>query len=136
MFAQNARLELTVEERTQALEEAQKHTRFLLDLTTEGVFELDCDNRISLVNSTAQEMLGYSDLEFLDKDFFEAVKHGRVEGQICKDENCCFKTALASNKIKRLPELWVKDKHGNSIPVAVSVSPLVRYGNQIGRAHV
>ena len=26
----------------------------------------------------------------------------------------------------------VKDKHGNSIPVAVSVSPLVRYGNRIG----
>lgn len=132
LFAQNARLEMTVEERTQALEEAQKHTRFLLDLTTEGVFELDCDNRISLVNSTAQEMLGYSDLELLDKDFFEAVKHGRVEGQICEDENCCFKTALAGNEIKRLPELWVTDKHGNSIPVAVSISPLVRYGSRIG----
>jgi PAS domain S-box-containing protein len=132
LFMQNSQLEMIVLERTMELEEAQKHTRLILNLTTEAIIELDKENLVTFANSTALSMLGYGEDELLGHDFFSVVSHARSEGAVCLDEKCGLRSATGSDKKESLHGLWILDKSGNFIPVEISVSPVVKYGVKTG----
>ena len=124
LFIQNAGLEMMIEERTQELEDAQKHSRLILDLTTEGVIELDKDGKITFINSTALNILGYRDYELLDSDFFDGIRHGHEDGSSCFDPDCALRRAVKDKEERYFIRTWLLDKRGNSIPVSVSVARL------------
>jgi PAS domain S-box-containing protein len=132
LFLQNSLLEMIVLERTMDLEEAQRHTKLILDLATEAIFEIDKENVITFANSTAKNMLGYEDEELIGHSFFTAVRHSFAEGEIISDEASPFRKAAARGRKENIHGLWIVDRHDNFIPASVSISPIVKYGITIG----
>ena len=132
LFLQNSQLEMIVQERTMEMEEAQKHTKLVLDLTTEAIFELDMAQRVTSANATAIAMLGYEESELRGQAFFSFVKHSLQEDKLCEDENCPFRRAVLGSERKNLRDIWMVGKHGNNIPVSITVSPMIKHGNRIG----
>ncbi|MDL2263023.1 response regulator [Synergistaceae bacterium OttesenSCG-928-I11] len=132
LFLQNSQLEMIVQERTMEMEEAQKHTKLVLDLTTEGIFELDMEERIVSANTTAIEMLGYDESELRGEEFFSFTMHNFQEGDRCENENCDFRRAVRGNDRKKLSDIWMIGKQGNNIPLSITVSPMIKHGKRIG----
>ena len=132
LFMQNSRLEMLVEERTVELEEIQKHSRLLLDLTTEAILELDKNGNTIFANSTALRMLGYQSDELLGRNFFATVRHALQEDTPCEDPACAFRNSVKREDETTLHDMWVIDKNGNGIPVSITVSPVRKYESRIG----
>ena len=132
LFLQNSQLEMIVLERTMDLEEAQRHTKLILDLATEAIFEIDKEDIITFANSTAEDMMGYEKEEMLGLNFFSAVRHSFEEGEILPDETSPLRKAVASGRKESIYNLWVVGRHDNFIPASVSISPIVKYGITTG----
>jgi PAS domain S-box-containing protein len=129
LFMQNSLLEMTVEERTAELEQAEKHTRLILDMTTEAIFELDNKNMISFANSTALKMLGMDEPSVINRGFFDEALLETAQGSDGADN---LIAAVESGEKKNLYNLWITTKNGGRIPVSISVSPIHRYDSRIG----
>ena len=132
LFLKNSQLEMSVMERTLELEEAERHTRLILDLTTEAIFELDERGHISSANGTAVKMLGYSETELRGSDFFAIIRHNATEGSICTNESCAFRRSATGDERQTISDLWVMDKRDNYIPVSVTISPILKHGDRVG----
>ncbi|MDR1481679.1 MAG: PAS domain S-box protein [Synergistaceae bacterium] len=132
LFLQNSQLEMIILERTMDLEEAQRHTKLILDLATEAIFEIDKENTITFANSTARDMLGYEEEELLGENFFSLVKHSFSDGEIIAGKPSRFRDAAESGTKENIHDLWIIDRHGNFIPASVSVSPVVKFGITTG----
>ena len=114
------------------IEEAEWHTKLILDLTTEAIFELDLTGRIVSANGTAVRMLGYDESALRGSDFFAVIRHNVSEGTICTNETCQFRQAVKGNERQTLQDIWVMDAKDNYIPVSVTISPIWKHGDRVG----
>ena len=114
------------------LEEAEWHTKLILDLTTEAIFELDLMGRIVSANGTAVRMLGYDESTLKGSDFFSIIRHNVSEGAICTNESCLFQRAVRGDERQTIQDIWVMDARDNYIPVSVTISPIRKRGDRVG----
>lgn len=127
LFLQNTQLEMIVQERTQELDATQAHTRLILDSIAEGIVELDINNKITFVNSTALKMLGYDAANLLDRDFFEAIPHYHTEKELCLNPSCALRQAVQVQTPQFITKRWLLAKSGHNIPVSLSIAPIVKH---------
>jgi PAS domain S-box-containing protein len=120
---QNARLEILIAERTEELEEAQKHAHMLLDMAEEAVIELNEDGRIKFANLATLRMLGFAEGELLGNEFFGTIKHLHLTNTVCEEECCALRNAVTCGEKTKLFDIFAMGKGGNVIPVSISVSP-------------
>jgi PAS domain S-box-containing protein len=132
LFMHNSRLEMIVEERTFELEEAGKHTRFILNLTAEAIFELNTAGLITFANSTALKMLDLEEADVLSRNFFEAMTCENQRNTRYEDTTEALMEAVGSGENRRLHNVWITGKTGNKIPVSVSVSPIMKHESKAG----
>lgn len=129
---QNSSLEETVRERTLSLRNAQKHTKYVLDLAAEAIFELNNDERIMSANATAVSLFGYTENELIGKKFFDLFRYHMADGDECSDPNCKFRAAVRGDGARGMNDIWMYSRDGADIPVSIAVSPLVKGEERIG----
>lgn len=118
-----------------ALERAQRTARErdeFLNATTDGVYTIDVEGRITFANRAAAEQLGYGPEEMMGREAHALFHYAHADGAPYPAEACAIaQAARAGRTVRTYGEvLWRKD--GTSFPVAYASSPLLRDGQLAG----
>ena len=97
--------------RTAALTEAEERSRLLLESTREGIFGVDIHGAVTLCNTAAAEMLGYSPEEMAEHGIHELAHHSHADGSSYPLESCPMYRAYTDGTPSHVDNevLWRKD---------------------------
>jgi PAS domain S-box-containing protein len=127
-------INLMAEARHQAEEElleAEQRSRLILESVAEGIFGVDAEGRVSFINPSAAEALGYSRDEILGEKIHDLAHHSKPDGSSYPVESCPMYLAYTAG-VKALRDdevLWKKD--GTSFPVEYSATPISRGDDEL-----
>ncbi|HEY9194212.1 MAG TPA: PAS domain S-box protein [Methyloversatilis sp.] len=118
-------------ERALALKEEE--LRLLLESTSEGIFGMDTDGRITFANAAAVRLLGYDTAEpLIGAASHPLLHHSHADGTAYPREQCTMSRAMMDNTQVHCDSevLWRRD--GTCFPVAYAAAPLLREGQVAG----
>ncbi len=126
---------IDITEQTQAEEELNVLTRqhqSILDSVGDGIWGMDMEGKLTFINRSGAEMLGYSPQELLGRDVHALIHHSHADGTPYPVEECPI---IGSSK--REGPLHVDDdvfwrKDGQSLPVEYVACPLLDSGRVDG----
>ena len=90
---------------------ARREMEALLEATGDGVLGVDLQGRCTTLNETGSRLLGYSEVEALDRDVHELI-HGRApEGRSHRPDACPVLLAMRSGTVEHETDdlLWRRD---------------------------
>jgi PAS domain S-box-containing protein len=116
----------------EALEQLSRQNELILNSAGEGIFGLDLDGKLTFVNSSAAQMLGYRVREIMGKHGHKVWHHSRSDGSPYPEAECPICAACKDGIIRRMKNeiFWKKD--GTSFPVAYTSTPILESGKLIG----
>jgi two-component system sensor histidine kinase VicK len=126
---------IDITEQTKAEEElnalTQQH-QSILDSVGDGIWGMDMEGKLTFINRSAAQMLGYSAQELLGKEMHALIHHSRADGTPYPVEECPI-----MGSAKRETPLHVDDdvfwrKDGRLLPVEYVACPLVAKGHVDG----
>ena len=100
----------------------------------EGVYALDLEGRLALMNPAAERILGWSEAELLGRNMHEAAHSRRGDGPHVSREDCPLPAVVRSNSVYRNDDDAYTRKDGSTVAAAVTSSPIVSEGRVIGAA--
>ena len=120
-------IDVTEQMRAQrALEEAEQHSRLILNSAADGIIGLDIAGKITFVNESACKFLGYEQDGLIGAPMHESIQHSDATGsKIPVDMSRVFltlydgRTQNSDNEV-----LWRKDN--SSFPVEYSCKPIYK----------
>ena len=98
----------------------------------EGVYALDIEGRLTLMNPAAERILGWTEAELLGRNMHEAVHIQRLDGADLPAEECPLLSVVRSNSVYRNDDDIYTRKDGSTVSVAVTSSPIVTNGRVTG----
>jgi diguanylate cyclase (GGDEF)-like protein/PAS domain S-box-containing protein len=111
------------------LGELARRNELLLNAAGEGLYAVDREGSVTLINPAAARMLGWEPAELLGRRIHDLVHHTKRDGSPYPFEECA--TALAGTETAE--ELfWRRD--GTSLPVECTSTPLLEGGEIVGSA--
>jgi two-component system, OmpR family, sensor histidine kinase VicK len=119
---------IDITEQTHAEEElnaVMRQRQSILDSVGDGIFGMDLEGRLTFVNRSGAEMLGYSAQELLGQNMYALIHHSRADGTpYPTDESPIF------GSVKRETPLHIDDdvfwrKDGKPLPVEYVACPLL-----------
>ncbi len=115
-----------------ALRDAEARSRLLLESTTEGIFGLEPDGRISFINPAAARMLGYAPAEIVGQVLHGLAHHSNSHGEPLAPERCRMFDAAANGTEHHVSDevLWRRD--GSAFPVEYKATAIRRDGRVVG----
>ena len=126
-------LEVLVVERTEALARKEDELRLLLESTSEGIFGVGADGRITFANAAAVQMLRYGDAaQLVGQPSHTALHRSRADSGDSAPQDNRIEHAMRANAAVRCDTevFWRQD--GSSFAVAYAAAPLVRHGAVVG----
>jgi len=136
-------LEFRVEERTAELkenqarlEQAEEHSRLLLESAQEGIFGVGEDGLVNFINPAGLAMLGFEAEEVIGQKIHPLIHHTRPDGTPYPVEECPMYHSLTQGMIGNRDDevLWRKD--GTSFPVEYTSVPIRKNGSIAGTVAV
>jgi two-component system, OmpR family, sensor histidine kinase VicK len=126
---------IDITEQTQAEEELTALTRrheSILDSVGDGIWGMDMEGRLTFINRSGAEMLGYSPQELLGKNMHELIHHSHADGSpYPAEESPIFGSAKLETPMHVDDDVfWRKD--GKALPVEYVACPLVENGQVDG----
>ncbi|HEY0787943.1 MAG TPA: PAS domain S-box protein, partial [Thermoanaerobaculia bacterium] len=112
-------------------ERLARQVRLLLASTGAGLFTVDLDGRCTLINRAACESLGYSEKEIVGRPIREVLYGGRAK--VPAEATSAIESANAGEATKLYNQRFNR-RDGSTLPVDLTVSPIVEDGIVIGRA--
>jgi two-component system sensor histidine kinase VicK len=102
-----------------------RQSNSILESIGDGIYGLDLEGKVTVVNAAAAQMFGYKPEEMLGKDMHTLVHHTRVDGTPYKWEECPIKQSLEQMETMRVSTevFWRKD--GTSFPVDYVARPQI-----------
>lgn len=128
-----AHVDLTPQIKAQEqLAQANMQNVLILESTADGLFGVDRAGRITFANAACQRMLGFTEREMIDHDAHALTHHSRADGTPYPPEDCPVSRVLADNQRREQVDevMWRKD--GRSLPVEMSVAPMVAEKGAVG----
>ncbi len=97
----------------------------ILESVGDGIFGIDLHGRITVVNSAALQMLGYTRADVLEKKMHELIHHTRPDGSPYPKSECPIENTLEKRSSVRISDeiFWRKD--GTSFPVEYVARPQI-----------
>jgi PAS domain S-box-containing protein len=97
----------------------------VLESVGDGIFALDLEGRITLVNPAAAQMLGYRQDEILGRRMHDLIHHTRVDGSSYAKDDSPIQASLTHLSTVRVANeiFWRKD--GTSFPVEYVARPQI-----------
>ena len=122
------RMASSLEHQHDELERTAQSLAALLESTDEGIYGVDLDGRVTLVNRAALELTGFSGQEWMWSSSHELIHHTRPDGTPYPADKCPVALAMSMGQGVRVTDevFWRKD--GSSFPVEYSASPLMQGG--------
>ena len=113
-----------INERTNALAEAEERSRLLLESVGEGIFGVGVDGRLSFINPAGASMLGYSTEEMIGEQVHSLIHHTKADGADYPVEECLMYQSFFEGVTGTRDDevLWHKD--GSSFPVLYNSVPV------------
>lgn len=107
------------------LKTLSKRIQLVLESVVEGIFLIDSDGRLELINRAASEMTGYRPEESLGKNFHVLIRHSRADCSPYLIEECPVIHAVKAGRSIHVENdvFWRKD--GTHFPVEYTASPFI-----------
>jgi PAS domain S-box-containing protein len=105
-------------------EEADRLRAAVMDTMVEGLYVLDGDGRLTLMNSAASQMLGWSEQELLGKPVHAAIHFQHADGSPHPEADCALLKVRTEGRDVRMDHEAFTRKDGTICPVAYSAAPL------------
>jgi PAS domain S-box-containing protein len=105
-------------------EEADRLRAAVMDTMVEGLYVLDGDGRLTLMNSAASQMLGWSERELLGKSVHAAIHFQHADGSPYPEADCALLKVRTEGRDVRMDHEAFTRKDGTICPVAYSAAPL------------
>jgi PAS domain S-box-containing protein len=95
----------------------------ILESVGDGIFGIDLEGKVTVVNSAAAQMLGYKKEEMLGKNMHELIHYARPDGTAYATDDSPINKSLDQRKTARVANevFWRKD--GTSFPVEYVARP-------------
>jgi two-component system, OmpR family, sensor histidine kinase VicK len=126
---------IDITEQTKAEEElnalTQQH-QSILDSVGDGIWGMNMDGKLTFINRSAAQMLGYSAQELLGKEMHALIHHSRADGTPYPVEECPIMGSAKRETPLHIDDdvFWRKD--GRLLPVEYVACPLVANGHVDG----
>ena len=110
------------EERLRAL---INQSNSILESVGDGIYGLDLQGRVTVVNPAAAQMLGYKPQELLGRKIHDVTHHSHADGTAYPEENCAIMKSIDRMDAMRVSNevFWRKD--GTSFPVEYVARPQI-----------
>jgi PAS domain S-box-containing protein len=97
----------------------------ILESVGDGIYCIDLDGQVTVVNAAAAQMLGYRQEEMLGRVMHHLIHHTRTDGTPYPTEESPIRKSLANFGTARMTDevFWRKD--GTSFPVEYVARPLI-----------
>lgn len=102
-----------------------RQSNSVLESVGDGIYGIDLEGRVTVVNPAAAQMLGYKPEEILGKNMHELIHHSHLDGTPYPRSECPIQTSLANRTTIRVSNevFWRKD--GTSFPVEYISRPQI-----------
>ena len=109
-----------------------RQSNSILESIGDGIYGLDLDGKITVVNAAAAQMFGYKPEEMLGLDMHDLAHHTRADGTPYPWEECPIKQSLERMETVRVSTevFWRKD--GTSFPVDYVARPQIETNPRVG----
>lgn len=107
--------------------EARRVERFrsvVMDTMAEGLYALDANGCITVLNRSASKLLGWTEDELRGRPAHEAIHYLRADGSTFPEDACPLLTVRTEGRTIRINDDAFLRKDGTLLPVAYSASPL------------
>lgn len=101
----------------------------------EGLIAFDSDGKVERLNSTAQNLLGYSENQLLGKDYAKVIKARNENGRVISYRERPSYKALRSKKVTSTT-LYYSRADGSTFPAQITIAPTILEGKVIGAIEV
>lgn len=115
-------LEEVVEQRTQALAQANRRTNSLIENSSDGIVTIDSHQNIVMFNPAAETMFQYSAKDVLEKPFSILLPDGKGHVHTSYVNAFAKDTGLQARMMDARPEVMGRRKDGSLFPAEVSIS--------------
>ncbi|MBF0213512.1 MAG: PAS domain S-box protein, partial [Magnetococcales bacterium] len=115
-----------------ALRENEQRLREIAATIAEGLYVVGPDRRITFINPTALEILGWSEAEVLGESSHELFHHSHPDGLPYAAEECLLCAVLEYGHVVSSDQEWLWRRDGSLFPVTMIASPIVRDGEVRG----
>jgi two-component system sensor histidine kinase VicK len=97
----------------------------ILESVGDGIYGIDLDGNVTVINPAASQMLGYKPNELLGKNLHQAVHHTRADGSPYPEDECAISQAVRNLSTVRVASeiFWRKDS--TSFPVEYVARPQI-----------
>jgi len=97
----------------------------ILESIADGIYGVDLEGKVTIVNSAAAQMLGYTQDELLGREMHRLIHHTRANGTPYPSKECPIRVSLAHLDTVRVSDdvFWRKD--GTSFPVDYVAKPQI-----------
>jgi PAS domain S-box-containing protein len=102
-----------------------RQSNSILESVGDGIFGIDLEGNLTVVNSAAAQMLGYRQQEMLGRNLHELIQHSRSDGTPYPAEQSPIRNSLTNLDTLRVSNevFWRKD--GTSFPVEYVARPQI-----------
>ena len=110
----------------------------ILESVGDGIYGIDLDGNVTVVNPAAAHMIGYKTEELLGRNMHELIHHTRADGTPYPAEECPIQNSIRDLDTVRVANeiFWRKD--GTSFPVEYVARPQIETlsadGKETGKA--
>jgi PAS domain S-box-containing protein len=126
---------IDITEQTQAEEELQaleRQHQSILDSVGDGIWGMDLEGRLTFINRSGAEMLGFSPEELQGQEMHSTVHHSRADGSPYPKEECPIFGSLQRDTPLHIDEDVFWRKNGQALPVEYVACPLLDNGRVDG----
>jgi PAS domain S-box-containing protein len=110
----------------------EQRTRLILDSTTEGIYGMDVDGRITFVNRSTCTLLGFTPEEMIGQPAHALIHHHRPDGSVYPVEECPMRAAVQHGEARRVDDEFLFRKDGTGFPVEYGTTPIIKDGQILG----
>jgi PAS domain S-box-containing protein len=107
-----------------AVKEAEAFRAVLLDTMAEGLYAIDRDGRVTLVNRAAERLLGWTEAELLGRNAHDTLHFQKLDGTPRPKDECALLRVQSNGRGVRMSDDAFTRKDGTILPVAYSAAPL------------
>jgi PAS domain S-box-containing protein len=107
------------------LHSLMRQSNSVLESVGDGIYGIDLEGRVTIVNPAAAQMLGYKPEEILGRNMHELIHHTRADGTPYPQDECPIQASLTHLSTVRVANevFWRKD--GTSFPVEYVARPQI-----------
>jgi two-component system, OmpR family, sensor histidine kinase VicK len=102
-----------------------RQSESVLESVGDGIYGIDLEGKVTVVNPAAAQMLGYKPEELLGRNLHAIIRHSRADGTPYTEENSPIRKSLTNMNTVRVSDeiFWRKD--GTSFPVEYIARPQI-----------